>query len=237
MKDFFALHALVLVDNPFTALLIIVWGAWYINYKLRAARKDADPTKKHEHKKRIVVASLTMLCGWLLLPSITSDLNAQQVRKEVTGNSDTQSEEGVPSNAPSAFGPDTVYDPQDEFLYELLGNMKSEPGGSQQIVDRLTGLKETMQNGPIGDGEMNKMEPQMAKDHKATMCMLNLMYEIPYASHGYDFQRPATKAFFRHFSWYTPRTADIHTIEADFNISERQSLKTIRDFESQHWTQ
>ena len=115
--------------------------------------------------------------------------------------------------------------------------MKSEPGTSQQLVARITGLKELMQSEPLGVGEMNKMAPQMAQDHKATMCMLDLMYEIPYASHGYDFQRPATKAFFKYFSWYTPRTTDVRAVEADSNVNERQSLKTIRDFESQHWTQ
>lgn len=235
MKDFFALHQQVFVDNPVTVLLIAIWGIWYINYKLRAIRRDSEPARKHEHRKRIWVGILTLVCAFLILPGITSDVNAQYVRTNLTGETTAPNTKQEPSSTPpQTFSPETVYDPQDTYLYSLLGNLESEPGSSQKMVPMITNLKTEMPTGLI---DISKLTPKLAEDHNSTMALLDLMRDIPYASHGYNFQRPATKNFFSYFNWYTPRNNNVKNVEAEFNVNEKANAKNLEDFERQHWLQ
>lgn len=96
----------------------------------------------------------------------------------------------------------------------------------------ITNLETGMSKGLI---DPSKLTPKLAEAHNPTMALIDLMRDIPYAAHGYNFQRPATKAFFGYFSWYTPRTTDIKTVEAEFNINEKANIKNLEDFERQHW--
>lgn len=233
MNDFLVLHEQVFVNHPLIVLFVLVWGVWYMNYKARASKTDSSLTKRHEHKKRIWVGFVTLICALLVLPGVTSDLDAQQVRTTLTGSSQEPTlNRGVIDSPPEVFGPETVYDMQDKYLYSLLGNLKSEPDASQKLVPLITNLEIQM---PVEILNVNKMVPKLVSDHDDTMALLDLMRDIPYASHGYIFQRPATKAFFTYFAWYIPRSSDARIVKSEFNSIEKANTENLEKFEGQHW--
>ncbi|BDI34528.1 hypothetical protein CCAX7_65790 [Capsulimonas corticalis] len=234
MSDFWTLHGKVFMQEPQILAVILIWGVWYMTYKRRAALHEIDPRRRHEHRKRVVIGGLATLWGFVALPGITADYEAQQVRQQLPENESAPVATGpVIAPLPDQIGVETVYDTNDWFLASLLGSMNSNADEAGALITRFTGLKDGMS---VESVDLTNITKQEQEKHDDTMSILDLMRCVPYAAHGYRFQRTLVNQFFLKFDWYHPKIDDAAAVEAKFTPAERKNIQMIADFERRHWT-
>lgn len=233
LKQIWDAHVYAFNAHPLLVIAIVLWGVWYTDYKRRATR--AEPTREggHEHRKRIGIAWVTVAIGLLFLPGMVATQDAQAVLKSAAPGISASGPDPAP--LPDKIDVDTVYDRNEWYIAELIGNLEHEAGAAEKFAPVIAHLKLVMDSEDIDIESIGHLGKQQHTSHSDLMSLLDMMRCIPYAEHGYQFKRPVMRKFFSSYPWYSPTIADPDQVKASLSATQQDNIDKIAAYEREHW--